>query len=157
MKEHHYKTTIVWTGNKGFGTRGYADYGREYTVSIENKPDLLGSSDVAFRGDKTKYNPEDMLLTALSTCHMLWYLHLCSDAGIIVVDYKDNATAVMEEKQGGGGHFREATLHPYVVITDAGRIDEANELHHEAHRKCFIANSCNFPVKHEPSCSVKSA
>lgn len=154
MKQHHYKTTVLWTGNKGAGTKDYASYGREHTISIEGKPDILGSSDVAFRGDQTKHNPEDMLVSALSVCHMLWYLHLCSDAGIIVVGYKDNATGVMEEKQGGGGHFTGVTLHPYVIITDSARIDEANELHHEAHRKCFIANSCNFPVKHEPNCSV---
>src|ERR1700752_1476225 len=101
MKQHHYKTTVTWAGNKGEGTKGYTSYGREHTISIQGKPDILGSSDVAFRGDATKHNPEDMLVSALSVCHMLWYLHLCSDAGIIVVDYKDNATGVLEEKQGG--------------------------------------------------------
>ena len=155
MKQHHYKTTVTWTGNKGEGTSGYTSYGREHTISINGKPDILGSSDAAFRGDVSKHNPEDMLLSALSVCHMLWYLHLCSDAGIVVVEYKDNAAGLMEEKQGGGGRFTEATLHPHVVITDATRIDEASELHHEANKKCFIANSCNFPVKHEPSCLVK--
>ncbi|MBC7864435.1 MAG: OsmC family protein [Bacteroidia bacterium] len=147
-KEHHYKTTVTWTGNRGDGTTNYAAYDRNYTISIENKPDLPGSSDVAFRGDGTKHNPEDLLLSSLSICHMLWYLHLCADAGIVVLDYKDNAIATMIENPGGGGRFTEATLQPLIVIKDKSQIEKAISLHAEANKKCFIANSCNFPVKH---------
>lgn len=147
-KTHHYKTAITWTGNKGSGTSRYDAYDRAHTVSIAGKPDLLCSSDTAFRGDGTRHNPEDMLLASLSSCHMLWYLHLCSDAGIIVTDYTDNAEGVMEETSGGG-RFTEVTLHPVVTVQDASMIEKANALHDQAHEKCFIANSCNFPVRHE--------
>jgi organic hydroperoxide reductase OsmC/OhrA len=156
MKEHHYKANIAWTGNKGEGTKAYDSYGREHTISIEGKPAILGSADTPFRGDASKHNPEDMLLSSLSVCHMLWYLHLCADAGINVVKYTDNASAVMVQVQGGGGNFAEATLHPIVTITDSSMMEKANALHVEANKKCFIANSVNFPVKHEPSCLVES-
>lgn len=149
-KQHHYTTSINWTGNKGTGTSRYDNYERSHTLSIGNKPDLLCSSDIPFRGDGTKHNPEDMLVASLSSCHMLWYLHLCADAGVIVTNYTDNATGVMVE-DANGGHFTEVTLHPKVTVTDAAMIEKANELHDIAHKKCFIANSCNFPVKHEPT------
>lgn len=99
MKQHNYTTTITWTGNKGNGTSNYRAYERSYDISIAHKADISGSSDPAFRGDKTKHNPEDLLVASLSSCHMLWYLHLCSEAGIIVTDYVDNATGIMEEMQ----------------------------------------------------------
>ena len=150
--EHKYSVNIKWTGNKGTGTSGYTAYERSHIISIENKPDILGSSDTPFRGDGTKHNPEDMLLSALSTCHMLWFLHHCSDAGIIVTDYVDNATGTLVVTPGSGGHFSEVTLHPVVTITDKAMIDKANELHDKAHQFCFMANSVNFPVKHEPVC-----
>lgn len=149
-KTHHYRTAITWTGNKGSGTSRYDAYERNHTLSIAGKPELLCSSDTAFRGDGTRHNPEDMLLASLSSCHMLWYLHLCADAGIIVTHYTDNAEGIMEEAPGGGGRFTEVTLHPHVTVQDASMIDKANALHDQAHVKCFIANSCNFPVKHQP-------
>jgi len=154
-KQHHYTTHITWTGNKGTGTSRYDAYERSHTLSIANKPDLLCSSDIPFRGDGTKHNPEDMLLASLSSCHMLWYLHLCADAGIIVMDYTDEASATMVQVAGGGGHFTEVVLHPVVTVTEDWMVEKANELHNAAHTKCFIANSCNFPVKHEPHCVVK--
>ncbi len=153
--EHHYSVNVTWTGNRGQGTMGYTDYDRSHTVSVNNKPDILGSSDAAFRGDTSKYNPEDMLVASLSTCHMLWYLHLCADAGIIVIDYTDNATGLMTESAGGGGRFTEVILHPTVTITDASMTDRANELHKKANEKCFISNSVNFPVKHEATCVAR--
>jgi organic hydroperoxide reductase OsmC/OhrA len=153
--EHHYSLHVKWTGNRGQGTTGYAGYDRSHTISVDNKPDILGSSDAAFRGDTTKHNPEDMLVASLSTCHMLWYLHLCADAGIIVTDYTDNATGTMIESPGGGGRFSEVTLHPLVTITDATMTDKANSLHKQANEKCFISNSVNFPVRHEATCVVK--
>ncbi|WP_343605542.1 OsmC family protein [Fluviicola sp.] len=152
-RKHHYKALVTWTGNRGEGTTGYTSYDRNYTVQIDGKPDLKGSADTAFRGDASKYNPEDLFLISLSSCHMLWYLHLCADAGIVVSDYKDNPAGTMTEDPNGG-HFTSVVLHPEVIITDASRIDEANELHREAHKQCFIANSCNFPVTHEANCSA---
>lgn len=154
-KEHHYKTTIQWTGNKGTGTNGYRNYERSHTISVENKAIIEGSSDPAFRGDKTKYNPEEMLLASLSSCHMLWYLHFCSEEGIIVTDYKDHATGIMMETANGSGQFTEVTLYPEVIVTEESMIEKAKELHHKANEFCFIANSVNFPVKHNPTVSVK--
>lgn len=154
-KEHHYKANIVWTGNKGQGTKDYQSYDRNYTISIENKPDIAGSADTPFRGDGTKYNPEDFFLSSLSVCHMLWFLHFCADNKIVVTDYKDSPIGTMIENTGGGGHFTEVTLLPIVTITDKTQIEKANSLHAEANKKCFIANSCNFPVKHKPTCIAK--
>lgn len=155
-KEHHYKATITWTGNMGIGTKSYKAYNRSHKISIENKVDILASSDPAFLGDNTRHNPEDLLLASLSGCHMLWYLHLCSVNGITVVDYKDDATGTMQETDANGGHFVEVILNPIVIITDPSQIGKANELHHQANKMCFIANSCNFPVRHIPICKVKN-
>ena len=153
-KQHNYKLTTKWTGNKGSGTDDYRNYERSHSIFIDGKPEILASSDAPFRGDITKHNPEDFLLSAISSCHMLWYLHLCADAGVVVVDYTDNATAVMVEVPTGGGHFTEATLNPVVTVTDASMIDRANELHKKANEKCFIANSLNFKVRHNPTCKI---
>jgi organic hydroperoxide reductase OsmC/OhrA len=152
-KEHLYKTNIEWTGNRGEGTSHYKGYDRSHNISIANKPVIEASSDPSFMGDATKYNPEELLLAALSSCHMLWFLHVCSDHGIVVVDYKDEATGIMLET-ASGGHFTEVVLHPDVTVSDKAHIKKANELHYEANKKCFIANSCNFPVKHESSCKA---
>lgn len=155
-KQHHYNTTIKWTGNKGQGTNNYRSYERSHTITIDGKQDISASSDPVFRGDKTKHNPEDLLLSSLSACHMLWYLHLCSEAGVIVTDYADNAMGTMTETANGGGHFTEVTLHPTVTVKEPSMIDKANELHKKANELCFIANSVNFPVHHQPTCIVKS-
>lgn len=149
--QHHYKATIKWTGNKGTGTNHYRNYERSHQIIIENKEVLSGSSDPAFRGDQTKHNPEDLLISSLSACHMLVYLHLCSVAGVIVVEYMDNATGIMQETTNGGGHFTEVTLNPIVVVTENSMIAKANELHKKANELCFIANSVNFPVRHNPT------
>ncbi|CAI8703284.1 OsmC family protein [Chryseobacterium sp. IT-36CA2] len=153
-KDHHYKITVQWTGNQGSGTSSYRDYERSHIISAENKAIIEGSSDPAFRGDKTKHNPEDMLLSSLSSCHMLWYLHFCSEAGIIVTDYRDEATGIMAETANGSGHFTEVTLHPIVTISEESMKEKAEELHHKANKFCFIANSVNFPVKHIPTTLV---
>ncbi|WP_339608339.1 OsmC family protein [uncultured Roseivirga sp.] len=153
-KNHSYNVKVEWTGNKGTGTSSYRAYERSHSILVEGKPKILGSSDPAFRGDKTKHNPEDMLVASLSACHMLFYLHLCADAGITVMDYVDNAFGTMEETPEGGGRFAEVILRPTVKITDESRIEEANKLHHKANQLCFIANSCNFPIRHEPTCEV---
>lgn len=154
-KQHHYTSTIKWTGNKGEGTVKYDAYERSHIWSVEGKPDILCSSDTPFRGEASRHNPEDMLVASLSSCHMLWYLHLCADAGVIVVDYIDNATGTMAMDNTGGGHFEEVMLHPVVTVTDESMVDKANALHEKAHEKCFIANSVNFSVKHAPMCIVQ--
>jgi organic hydroperoxide reductase OsmC/OhrA len=153
--QHYYNATIKWTGNKGTGTDNYKNYDRSHQIIIENKLDILGSSDPAFRGDKTKHNPEELLVSSLSACHMLWYLHLCSEAGLIVLDYTDNATGVMVETSNGGGQFTEVILNPIVIVTENSMVDKANELHKKANELCFIANSVNFPVRHNPTAMTK--
>jgi len=150
QRQHHYNATIKWSGNKGTGTDDYKNYERSYDIAIENKADILGSADPQFRGDNTKHNPEELLVSSLSACHMLWYLHLCSESGIIVVDYTDNATGVMAEASNRGGHFTEVTLNPIVTVTEKVMIEKAEELHRKANELCFIANSVNFPIFHNP-------
>jgi len=156
-KLHQYQTSLTWAGNKGSGTMDYRSYDRSYVISIDHKPDVLGSSDSAFLGDKNKHNPEDLLVSSLSACHMLWYLHLCSQHGIIVLDYKDNAVGHMSEDIDGSGRFTEVVLHPVVLIASEGDIEKANALHADANKMCFIANSCNFPVKHLPTCVAEAS
>jgi organic hydroperoxide reductase OsmC/OhrA len=152
--QHQYKATIKWTGNKGTGTDNYRNYERSHQIIIENKSEIFGSADQAFRGDKTKHNPEDLLVSSLSACHMLWYLHLCSEAGVIVSEYIDNATGIMVETSNGGGQFKEVTLNPIVTVTEQYMVDKANELHKKACELCFIASSVNFPVKHNPTAKI---
>ncbi len=149
-KEHSYSITINWTGNRGEGTQSYTGYDRSHSLLIENKENVLCSSDPAFRGDKTKHNPEEFLVASLSSCHMLWYLHLCADAGVIVEEYSDNANGKMIEASDTGGHFTEVTLSPTIVVSEQSMVEKAMELHEKAHQLCFIANSVNFPVKHNP-------
>jgi len=151
-REHSYNLTITWTGNRGTGTSDYRAYDRNHTIQAPDKVEIAGSSDPAFRGDKTRYNPEEFLVAALSTCHMLSYLHVCVLNGVVVTNYTDNAAGTMAETPDGGGHFTEVMLNPVVTVKDASMIEKANELHHKASELCFIANSVNFPVKHSPTC-----
>lgn len=156
-KEHYYKATIVWTGNNGAGTKDYKSYDRNHTICVEKKAEILASSDPSFLGDPKRYNPEELLVASLSGCHMLWYLHLCAVNGVVVVDYQDNALGTMKENTENGGQFTEVVLHPVVTITDSAQIDKANALHKVANKMCFIANSCNFPVAHLPTCKVQQS
>lgn len=153
-KEHQYNANLVWTGNKGSGTMDYRSYDRDFIISINGKPQISGSSDSAFMGDKTKYNPEDLLLSSISSCHLLWYLHLCAKQEIVVMEYKDDAVGTMIENPDGSGKFSEVVLHPQVVIADETQKELANSLHAEANKMCFIANSLNFAVKHIPTCTA---
>lgn len=146
-KEHGYRINLKWTGNNGEGTKTYTGYSRSHEIFADGKPVIGGSSDPNFRGDKTRYNPEEMLIASLSACHLLWFLHLCSDAKIVVVDYTDSAAGKMIETADGGGRFVEVTLNPRVVIAKDSDAALADSLHHKAHELCFIANSVNFPVK----------
>ena len=150
-REHRYRVTTTWTGNLGTGTSDYGAYSRNHEIKIPGKlAPLHGSSDQAFRGDPSRYTPEELLVASLSTCHMLWFLHLCADAGIVVVEYEDAVSAIMAEHKDGSGEFTSVVLHPRVVITDPTRIADATSLHQRAHALCFIARSVNFPVDHDP-------
>jgi len=148
-RTHAYTTNLVWTGNRGEGTSSYRAYDRAHEIGVAGKPVIPGSSDPHFRGDATRYNPEEMLVASLSACHMLWFLHLCAEAGVRVEGYTDSATGTMQETSDGGGHFAEVVLHPAVRVVgdvEAARVDE---LHERAHALCFIASSVNFPVRCE--------
>jgi organic hydroperoxide reductase OsmC/OhrA len=146
---HRYRVDVEWTGNLGSGTDGYRSYSRDHAIRIVGKPALAGSSDPAFRGDATRHNPEDMLVAALSTCHMLSYLHMATVAGVVVTAYEDAAEGVMETS-GDGGRFVEVVLHPTVTIRADSDPAAAAAAHETAHHACFIANSVNFPVRCEP-------
>jgi organic hydroperoxide reductase OsmC/OhrA len=154
-KSHRYATTLSWTGNTGEGTAGYRSYERAYEIAADGKPVLLGSSDPSFRGDPGRWNPEELLLASISSCHQLWYLHLCAVNGVVVTAYRDDATATMIEDETGGGRFDSATLRPRVTIAAGSDPDKAMALHHDANAKCFVANSLNFPVQHEASVEIE--
>ncbi len=156
MKQHTYQAIITWTGNQGTGTSDYKSYSRNHLISSASKKEIEGSSDPSFRGDKSRYSPEDLLLDSISACHMLWYLHLCAVNGVVVIEYVDNATAIMLEEKDGSGQFTEATLNPKVTVEHETMIAKANALHHEANKLCFIARSVKFPVYHNPAAFVKS-
>jgi organic hydroperoxide reductase OsmC/OhrA len=155
LSEHFYKLATVWLGNKGEGTKNIKAYDRSHTVSIAGKPDLHLTTDNPAAGDKTKLNPEDLLVAAISSCHMLSYLYVCAMEGIIINAYTDNATGIMIENESGGGSFKVVTLNPVCEVADDNMVDIAVELHHRAHEICYIANSLNFEVRCYPVCKVK--
>ncbi len=151
MKQHEYTTTLRWTGNRGTGTSAYNSYGRDHEITGPAKTTTLhGSSDPHFRGDAARYNPEDLLVSALSACHLLSYLHLCAINQVVVTAYEDNARGTMNENRDGSGEFTEVMLRPRVTITPESSSAKAMALHEEAGRLCFVARSVNFPVRHEP-------
>jgi organic hydroperoxide reductase OsmC/OhrA len=154
-KTHTYRTTVTWTGNTGTGTSGYRAYGRDHTISAPCKTTPIpGSADPAFRGDATRWNPEDLFVASLSACHKLWYLHLAAVAGVIVTAYEDTAEGTMAEDADRGGFFTAVTLRPVVTITASSDAARAAALHHDAHTKCFIANSVTVPVAFEPTIRI---
>lgn len=148
--DHHYSASVEWLGNRGTGTSSYRDYGREVLVTAAGKHSIDGSADRTFHGNAQRWNPEDMLVAALSQCHLLSYLHVAASRGVIVTAYLDNAEGTMETTADGGGHFVSVTLHPVVTVASQAMVGEALDAHREAGRLCFIANSVNFPVHHEP-------
>lgn len=150
MTAHEYTTTVTWTGDTGRGTADYSAYSRDHRIDIAGKPPMSASSDAAFRGDPGRWTPEDCLLASISSCHMLWFLHLASEAGWVVHSYVDRATATMRVNPDGSGQFTKATLHPEVTIS-AGDPDLSDRLHDKAHKMCFISRSLNFPV----TCTAK--
>ncbi len=147
---HVYETTVSWTGSGGVGTTSPTSYDRSHVVHGEGKPELPMSADPAFRGNAAVYNPEELLVASLASCHMLWYLALCAKAHIIVKAYEDRPTGRLVEGTSGGGRFISVELRPAVTI-EAGDIETARRLHDDAHRECFISNSVNFPVTCEPT------
>jgi organic hydroperoxide reductase OsmC/OhrA len=155
-REHQYRVTTTWTGNLGMGTSDYRAYSRNHEIAIPGKSvPLPGSADSAFRGDPTRYTPEELLVASLSACHMLWFLHLCADAGIVVTEYEDAASGTLAEHvvtdpDAGSGEFTRVTLRPRVMIVDPARIADATALHQRAHHLCYIARSVNFPVEYQP-------
>jgi organic hydroperoxide reductase OsmC/OhrA len=151
LRQHHYRPRVRWIGNTGAGTKDYRAYKRDHVIEADGKPSIPGSSDPMFRGDRTRWNPEDMLVASLSTCHQLWYLHLCSDAGIVVTAYEDQAEGLMEEDASGAGQFTRVLLKPTVTVTPGADLALATSLHHKAHSMCFIARSVRFPVECEPT------
>ena len=155
---HQYHVSNRWTGNRGTGTSAYAAYNRDHELSGAGKCAAIPcSSDPLFRGDGTRYNPEELLVGALSACHMLWVLHLCAEAGIAVTSYDDRAVGEMIEHEDGSGEFARVLLRPRMVITDAARAAEVQAIHERAHHLCFLARSMNFPVACEPSISAQVA
>jgi len=157
IRTHSYDVTVAWTGNRGSGTSGYRVYDRDHEVTVSGagggdagRPEpIAGSSDSAFRGDPGRWNPEQLLTAALAQCHMLSYLHACAAAGIVVTGYTDEAHGTMTETTDGGGHFVEVVLRPRVTVAALDMVEKATALHQEAHERCFIASSVNFPVRHE--------
>lgn len=150
VREHRYRVTVTWTGDRGEGTRSYRSYERAHEVSAVDKISILGSSDPAFRGDASRWNPEELLVAALSQCHMLWFLHLAAEAGVVVTGYADTPEGVMVESATDGGHFTEVVLRPRVSVESPEMAALLPRLHQRAHECCFIANSVRFPVRHEP-------
>jgi organic hydroperoxide reductase OsmC/OhrA len=153
-KIHRHEVAVTWTGNEGEGTADYRAYSRDHEVTAEGRPPIAGSSDPAFRGDAARWNPEQLLVAALSQCHLFWYLHLCAVSDVVAVAYEDRAVGVLELAEDGGGRFAEATLRPAVTVADASMAERALELHSRAHELCFVASSVNFPVRHEPRIEV---
>ncbi len=155
-KEHRYEINIVWSGAAHGPTRDYQSYSREHRIEIAGKPPIPGSADPGFRGDPARHNPEEMLVAAISSCHMLWYLHLCAVKGVVVTSYTDTAQGIMIEEPHNG-RFREVVLRPTVTIAGASDPAIAESLHEPAHAECFIANSVNFPVRCEPTILIQEA
>ncbi|HWJ67980.1 MAG TPA: OsmC family protein [Nocardioides sp.] len=153
MTDHHYALDLTWQGNRGSGTSGYRDYGRDVLLRAAGKPDLAGSADPTFRGDATRWNPEELLLAALAQCHLLSYLHSAVNHGVVVVAYDDSPVGTMEQV-GQGGRFTEVVLRPRVTVADSSMVEAAGAIHGEAGRNCFIAASVSFPVRHEPVVEV---
>lgn len=145
-KQHDYTSLIEWTGDRGHGTKTSRGYDRTWEVCVPGKPVITCSNDPLLGGDPTLHNPEDLLLSSLSACHMLWYLHLASSAGIVVRGYRDTPVGVGESTPDGAGRFLRATLRPHIIVEPGADLAKADAIHHEIHKVCFIARSVNFPV-----------
>jgi organic hydroperoxide reductase OsmC/OhrA len=148
-RKHRYRINVPWTGNTGKGTTSYRSYDRSFEVTVgTGKPVIPGSADPLFRGDKARWNPEELFLASIASCHQLWYLHLCAVSGIVVTAYVDHAEGELDENEDCSGQFQRVVLRPHITIA-AGDKAKALALHQEAHAMCFIANSVNFPIEHD--------
>lgn len=154
LSEHHYELTVQWTGNSGAGTASYRGYARDHDILIPGLPVLKGSADPTFHGDRERYNPEQLLLAALAQCHMLSFLHVAVKHGVVVTDYRDEASGLLKLNRDGSGQFERVTLRPRVTVAEPAHAELAGQLHHEANQVCFIARSVNFPVEHQPETVV---
>ncbi|MFJ5696489.1 OsmC family protein [Arthrobacter sp. NPDC093139] len=150
LDQHHYSLTVRWTGNRGSGTSSYREYSRDHDVEIPGLPVLKGSADPTFHGDRSRYNPEQLLLTALAQCHMLSFLHVAVRHRVVVLSYEDHASGLMRLNRDGSGQFETVTLRPHVTVADPVHVALAEQMHREANAVCFIARSVNFPVVHVP-------
>lgn len=148
-KQHSYTSAIIWTGDRGQGTTDYRGYDRTWEVRTPGKPVIRCSNDPLLGGDPSRPNPEDMLLSSLSACHMLWYLHLACNAAIVVTGYEDEPVGVGETSPNGAGRFVLATLHPKIRVRRGADLAIADAIHRQIHQYCFIARSVNFPVECE--------
>ena len=157
LSEHRYTVSLEWTGNRGSGTSTYRGYGRDHIIRASGLPDLAGTADPTFHGDRDRWNPEQLLLTALSQCHMLSYLHVAVKHGITVVAYTDDAEGTLRLNRDGSGEFTGAVLRPRVTVAVGDSAHAAQELHAEANRMCFIARSVNFPVLHKPEITAAAS
>ncbi|MGF6771476.1 organic hydroperoxide reductase OsmC/OhrA [Paraburkholderia sp. GAS199] len=155
LGEHKYAVQVQWIGNRGTGTSAYRAYGRDHIISAGTKPPIAGSSDAAFLGDASRWNPEDLLVASTSACHKLWYLHLCAEAGVVVLEYRDEAEGTMLDNKEGG-RFSQIVLRPHVVVQAGSDAELAGRLHHAAHEKCYVANSLNFPITCEPVITTRA-
>ncbi|MEO0364156.1 MAG: OsmC family protein [Pseudomonadota bacterium] len=145
-KAHEYTLALAWTGNTGEGTKNYKSYDRNFSVNADGKPELHGSADPNYLGDASRWNPEELLVAALSGCHKLWFLHLCAMKKIVVTDYIDHPLGTLNAESDGSGEFTATVLRPTITLADPTQAEAADALHHAAHDKCFIARSVNFPV-----------
>ena len=148
---HHYAAKITWHGRRDGLPFDYRSYDRTHRVEIEGKPAFIASADPTFLGDSSLYNPEDMLVVALSSCHMLSYLAICARARVTVLSYTDEAEGVMVMDQPDTGRFSDVLLKPVVELAPGSDVEKARSFHAMAHKVCFIARSVNFPVRCEPS------
>lgn len=156
MTEHRYESQIRWTGNTGSGTRTYSGYDRTWSVEVPGKAPIPCSNDPLLGGDPALMNPEDLLLSSLSACHMLWYLHLASQNKIEVTAYCDTPQGVGQVDADGSGEFTAATLQPQVTITPGSDAGRAQALHWDIHKYCFIARSVKFPISYAPRTFIHS-
>jgi organic hydroperoxide reductase OsmC/OhrA len=154
MAEHRYELTVEWTGDRGTGTRSYTGYGRDHIVSAEGLPKIRASADPSFRGEDSRWNPEQLFVASLSQCHMLWFLHLCADSGVVVLEYVDHPVGTMVTGKDGRGEFTEVLLRPAVAVAGQDQVERTWDLHDRAHEMCFISRSVKCPVRHEPTAAA---
>lgn len=155
-RTHQFRAVVEWTGNLGTGTSDRKSFSPAHEISVPGmgRPPIPASADPAYRGDGARWNPEDLLVASVATCHQLWYLNLCAAAGVTVTAYRDEATGTLVQQAGGAGRFTEIVLHPAVTIAPGSDMEKARALHEKAHELCFIANSVNFPVRCEPDIRI---